>query len=142
MKTWSHLFKTPIVTKLFFYKSLTPCLGVLYALIFGQVTNIIQQFQKTSNDFNETLQRIKNFNKIYKVPSRIANRIEEYYTNTHGTTKGIEVEDVRITIYHFIRQKFIRIWLNWWFYEFVAFGFLRQQCLNRVGILWSQFIAN
>ena len=68
--------------------------GVLYALIFGQVTNIISQFQKNSNQYTEQLNSIRRFNSIYKIPLLIAKRLENYFTATWAVTKGTNEEEV------------------------------------------------
>lgn len=70
-------------------------IGVLYALIFGQVTNIISQMQKGSNEFTDRLTSIKNFNRIYKMPPHVAKRLEDYFTATWAVTKGTDEEEVR-----------------------------------------------
>ena len=70
-------------------------LGVLYALIFGQVTNIISQLQKSSNEFTERMSSIKNFNTIYKMPPKVAKRLEDYFIATWAVTKGTDEEEAR-----------------------------------------------
>lgn len=67
---------------------------VLYALIFGQVTNIISQLQKNSNEFSEQLNSIKQFNTTYKVPELVAKRVENYYKATWAVTKGTDEEEI------------------------------------------------
>ena len=69
-------------------------IGVLYALIFGQVTNIISQLQKGSNEFTEQLSSIKNFNKVYNMPPKVAKRFEDYVISTWAVTKGTDEEKV------------------------------------------------
>lgn len=69
-------------------------IGVLYALIFGQVTNIITQLQKSSNEFTEQMSSIKNFNTIYKMPPKVAKRLEDYFIATWAVTKGTDEEEV------------------------------------------------
>ena len=68
--------------------------GVLYAFIFGQVTNIISQMQKNSNEFNEQLDDIRSFNGIYKVPHNVGKRLEDYFRSTFAVTKGTNEEEV------------------------------------------------
>ncbi|XP_066936219.1 potassium voltage-gated channel subfamily H member 1-like [Clytia hemisphaerica] len=67
---------------------------VLYALIFGQVTNIISQLQKSSNEFTDQVTTIKNFNKIYKMPPRVAKRFEDYVVSKWAVTKGTDADQI------------------------------------------------
>ena len=85
------------ITKFAFYS----ILGLLYAFIFGQVTNIISQLQKNTNNFTAQINSIKRFNTIYKVPKSVANRIENYFTATWTITKGTNKAEVMIDFLFF-----------------------------------------
>lgn len=74
---------------------ITMLLGcVLYAFIFGQITNIISQFQRNANTFTDRLNSIKRFNSIYKVPMTVGKRLEDYFTSTWAITKGTDEEEI------------------------------------------------
>lgn len=85
-------FLSYTITHLFFPPTHT---GVLYALIFGQVTNIISQLQKGSNEFTDKMSSIKNFNTIYKMPPKVAKRLEDYFVATWTVTKGTDEQEVK-----------------------------------------------
>lgn len=85
------------ITKFAFYS----ILGLLYAFIFGQVTNIISQLQKNTNNFIAQINSIKRFNTIYKVPKSVGNRIENYFTATWTITKGTNKAEVMIDFLFF-----------------------------------------
>ena len=92
--------------QLFFRHSI----GVLYALIFGQVTNIISQLQKSSNEFTDKMGSIKNFNTIYKMPPKVAKRLEDYFVATWNVTKGTDEQEVRAKFKAVDFSPFLRTW--------------------------------
>ena len=68
--------------------------GVLYAFIFGQVTNVISLIQRNSNEFKDQLDDIKNFNGTYNMPRGVGARLEEYFRATWAVTNGIHEDKV------------------------------------------------
>ena len=68
--------------------------GLLYAFIFGQVTAIIQQFQRASSIYHEKLRQMRQFVKLYGVSEELSTRLIDYFMSTWQSNKGIDVEDV------------------------------------------------
>ncbi|XP_065661225.1 potassium voltage-gated channel subfamily H member 1 isoform X3 [Hydra vulgaris] len=67
---------------------------LMYAFIFGQVTNIISQLSETTNEYMSQLRAIRQFNSIYKIPKEIRNRVEHYFVSSWAVTKGTEEEKI------------------------------------------------
>lgn len=68
--------------------------GLCYAVIFGQVTAIVQQSQKKSEGYHETLNNMRSFCKLYKVPKEISTRIVDYYMYTWVLNRGVDTNSV------------------------------------------------
>ena len=67
-----------------------------YAVIFGQVTAIVQQAQKQSEKYHSLLDNIKSFQKLYRVPDKLSARILDYFMSTWALTKGVDTDEVSI----------------------------------------------
>ncbi|XP_065661226.1 potassium voltage-gated channel subfamily H member 5 isoform X3 [Hydra vulgaris] len=67
---------------------------LMYAFIFGQVTNIISQLSKKKNEYTSQLRTIRQFNAIYKIPKKVCNRAENYFIASWVVKKGTEEEMV------------------------------------------------
>jgi hypothetical protein len=71
-------------------------LALGYAVIFGQVTAIVQQAQKQSEKYHSFLDNIKSFQKLYRVPDKLSARILDYFMSTWALTKGVDTDEVSI----------------------------------------------
>ncbi|XP_012554706.2 potassium voltage-gated channel subfamily H member 1 isoform X1 [Hydra vulgaris] len=67
---------------------------LMYAFIFGQVTNIISQLSKTKNEYTSQLRTIRQFNAINKIPKKVCKRAENYFIASWVVKKGTEKEKV------------------------------------------------
>ncbi|XP_028398501.1 LOW QUALITY PROTEIN: potassium voltage-gated channel subfamily H member 1-like [Dendronephthya gigantea] len=65
-----------------------------YAVIFGQVTAIVQQAQKQSEKYHSLLDNIRSFQKLYRVPEELSARILDYFMSTWALTKGVDTDEV------------------------------------------------
>lgn len=65
-----------------------------YAVIFGQVTAIVQQAQSKSEKYHALLDNIKAFQKLYRVPAELSARILDYFMSTWALTKGVDTDEV------------------------------------------------
>lgn len=70
-------------------------LALGYAVIFGQVTAIVQQAQKHSEKYHSLLDNIRSFQKLYRVPDHLSARILDYFMSTWALTKGVDTDEVR-----------------------------------------------
>ena len=73
-------------------------LALGYAVIFGQVTAIVQQAQKHSEKYHSLLDNIRSFQKLYRVPEELSARILDYFMSTWALTKGVDTDEVRVRL--------------------------------------------
>lgn len=79
---------------LFAHNICLPCLAILFSLIFGQVSAILQQSQKNTAKYHSIIDNMRQFSKIYKLPAILADRIIDYFMSTWATSKGIDTDEV------------------------------------------------
>ncbi|XP_061086074.1 potassium voltage-gated channel subfamily H member 1-like isoform X3 [Conger conger] len=68
--------------------------SLLYATIFGNVTTIFQQMYANTNRYHEMLNSVRDFLKLYQVPSGLSERVMDYIVSTWSMTRGIDTEKV------------------------------------------------
>ena len=73
--------------------------GLCYAVIFGQVTAIVQQSQKKSESYHQTLDNMRSFCQLYNVPKEISTRIIDYYMYTWVLNRGVDTNQVSVFWY-------------------------------------------
>jgi len=82
-----HFILTPLQTLYF--------AALLYATIFGNVTTIIQQMYADTNRYHDMLNSVREFLKLYEIPSDLGDRIMDYIVSTWSISKGIDQQKVR-----------------------------------------------
>ncbi|XP_032232878.1 potassium voltage-gated channel subfamily H member 1 isoform X2 [Nematostella vectensis] len=68
--------------------------SILFSLIFGQVSAILQQSQKNTAKYHSIIDNMRQFSKLYKLPSVLADRIIDYFMSTWASNKGIDTDEV------------------------------------------------
>ena len=68
--------------------------AILFSLIFGQVSAILQQAQKNTAKYHSILDNMKQFSKLYKLPSDLATRTLDFFMSTWAMNKGIDTDEV------------------------------------------------
>uniref|UniRef100_A0A8R1TYY1 Uncharacterized protein n=1 Tax=Onchocerca volvulus TaxID=6282 RepID=A0A8R1TYY1_ONCVO len=68
--------------------------ALLYAAIFGHMTNIIQQMTSATIRYHDMIANVREFIKLQEVPSELAERIMDYVVSTWAMTKGIDTSKV------------------------------------------------
>ncbi|KAK7907837.1 hypothetical protein WMY93_016449 [Mugilogobius chulae] len=68
--------------------------SLLYATIFGNVTTIFQQMYTNTNRYHEMLNNVRDFLKLYQVPSGLSERVMDFIVSTWAMSKGIDAEKV------------------------------------------------
>ncbi|KAJ4938942.1 hypothetical protein JOQ06_028407 [Pogonophryne albipinna] len=68
--------------------------ALLYATIFGNVTTIFQQMYANTNRYHEMLNNVRDFLKLYQVPTGLSERVMDYIVSTWSMSKGIDTEKV------------------------------------------------
>ena len=70
--------------------------ALLYATIFGNVTTIFQQMYANTNRYHEMLNNVRDFLKLYQVPTGLSERVMDYIVSTWSMSKGIDTEKVSL----------------------------------------------
>ncbi|XP_068597017.1 potassium voltage-gated channel subfamily H member 1a [Brachionichthys hirsutus] len=68
--------------------------SLLYATIFGNVTTIFQQMYANTNRYHEMLNSVRDFLKLYQVPTGLSERVMDYIASTWSMSRGIDTEKV------------------------------------------------
>ncbi|EJD75039.1 egg laying defective protein 2 [Loa loa] len=68
--------------------------ALLYAAIFGHMTNIIQQMTSATIRYHDMIANVREFIKLQEVPNELAERIMDYVISTWAMTKGIDTSKV------------------------------------------------
>ncbi|KAL3985490.1 Ion transport family protein [Acanthocheilonema viteae] len=68
--------------------------ALLYAAIFGHMTNIIQQMTSATIRYHDMIANIREFIKLQEVPNELAERVLDYVISTWAMTKGIDTSKV------------------------------------------------
>ncbi|CAD5232713.1 unnamed protein product [Bursaphelenchus xylophilus] len=68
--------------------------ALLYAMIFGHMTTIIQQMTSATVRYHEMISNVREFIKLQEVPRELAERVMDYVVSTWAMTKGIDTNKV------------------------------------------------
>lgn len=68
--------------------------AILFSLIFGQVSAILQQAQKNTAKYHGVIDNMKQFSKLYKLPPQLAERTIDFFMSTWAMNKGIDTDEV------------------------------------------------
>ncbi|CAG9534254.1 unnamed protein product [Cercopithifilaria johnstoni] len=68
--------------------------ALLYAAIFGHMTNIIQQMTSATIGYHNMIANVREFIKLQEVPNELAERVMDYVISTWAMTKGIDTSKV------------------------------------------------
>ena len=69
----------------------------MYAVIFGNVTAIIQGLYSSMAQYHDTMRRVREFLRFYQIPSQLRQRLEDYVQYDYSYTNGIDMNEVRYT---------------------------------------------
>lgn len=67
---------------------------LLYALIFGHMTTIIQQMTSATVRYHDMINSVREFIKLQEVPKALAERVMDYVVSTWAISKGIDTSKV------------------------------------------------
>ena len=79
-------------------------LAILFSLIFGQVSAILQQAQKNTAKYHSIIDNMKQFSKLYKLPANLATRTIDFFMSTWAMNKGIDTDEVHIVFWNLYRS--------------------------------------
>ena len=100
-----HLIESAVLRRFlasFWLSELSCNLGLfsalMYAVIFGNVTAIIQGLYSGMAHYHATMRRVREFIRFYQIPPQLRQRLEDYAQYEYSYTNGIEMNEVRIQI--------------------------------------------
>ncbi|KAL3307731.1 Potassium voltage-gated channel subfamily H member 5, partial [Cichlidogyrus casuarinus] len=68
--------------------------ALVYAMIFGNVTTILQQNYATRARYQELMNSVKDFIKIHAVPVELAERVLDYIASSWSINRGVDIDQV------------------------------------------------
>eukprot|EP00794_Sanderia_malayensis_P003810 gene3810-4338_t len=68
--------------------------ALMYAVIFGNVTAIIQGLYSGMAHYHATMRRVREFIRFYQIPSQLRQRLEDYAQYDYSYTNGIDMNEV------------------------------------------------
>lgn len=89
-------------------------LAILFSLIFGQVSAILNQAQKNTAKYHSIIDNMKQFSKLYKLPTNLATRTIDFFMSTWAMNKGIDTDEVGTETFRetFVSSKWIQCHLS------------------------------
>lgn len=87
-------------------------LAILFSLIFGQVSAILQQAQKNTAKYHSIIDNMKQFSKLYKLPANLATRTIDFFMSTWAMNKGIDTDEVHIVFWNLYRSPLTDLTFN------------------------------
>lgn len=69
-------------------------LALMHAVIFGNVTAIIQRLYSGMAQYHATMRKVREFIRFYQIPSPLRQRLEDYAQYDYSYTNGIDMNEV------------------------------------------------
>ena len=66
----------------------------MHAVIFGNVTAIIQRLYSGMAHYHATMRKVREFIRFYQIPSPLRQRLEDYAQYDYSYTNGIDMNEV------------------------------------------------
>ncbi|XP_045928402.1 potassium voltage-gated channel subfamily H member 4-like isoform X2 [Micropterus dolomieu] len=67
--------------------------ALMYALVFGNVTIIIQRMYSRRSLYDTSMKDLKDFIRLHHLPEKLKNRMLEYFQSTWSVNSGIDVNE-------------------------------------------------
>lgn len=71
-------------------------LALMHALVFGNVTAIIQRMYSRRSLYHTRMKDLKDFIRVHRLPQQIKQRMLEYFQTTWSVNNGIDANEVGI----------------------------------------------
>ncbi|XP_047136900.1 potassium voltage-gated channel subfamily H member 6 isoform X1 [Hydra vulgaris] len=68
--------------------------ALMYAVIFGNVTAVIQRLYSGIAHYQSTMRKVRQFIRFYQIPSPLRQRLEDYSQYNYSYTNGIDMNEV------------------------------------------------
>ena len=73
----------------------------MHAVIFGNVTAIIQRLYSGMAQYHATMRKVREFIRFYQIPSPLRQRLEDYAQYDYSYTNGIDMNEVcTVRLFH------------------------------------------
>lgn len=71
------------------------CTALMHAVVFGNVTAIIQRMYSRRSLYHTRMKDLKDFIRVHRLPQQLKQRMLEYFQTTWSVNNGIDVNEVR-----------------------------------------------
>lgn len=79
-------------------------LALMHALVFGNVTAIIQRMYSRRSLYHTRMKDLKDFIRVHRLPQQIKQRMLEYFQTTWSVNNGIDANEVGIPFIVVVRE--------------------------------------
>lgn len=69
--------------------------ALMHAVVFGNVTAIIQRMYSRRSLYHTRMKDLKDFIRVHRLPQHLKQRMLEYFQTTWSVTNGINANEVR-----------------------------------------------
>lgn len=75
-----------------------PHTALMHAVVFGNVTAIIQRMYSRRSQYHTRMKDLKDFIRVHRLPRQLKQRMLEYFQTTWSVNNGIDVNEVRMSL--------------------------------------------
>lgn len=75
-----------------------PHTALMHAVVFGNVTAIIQRMYSRRSQYHTRMKDLKDFIRVHRLPRQLKQRMLEYFQTTWSVNNGIDVNEVRVSL--------------------------------------------
>jgi len=72
--------------------------ALMHALVFGNVTAIIQRMYSRRSLYHTRMTDLKDFIRVHRLPQQIKQRMLEYFQTTWSVNNGIDANEVGVAV--------------------------------------------
>lgn len=72
-----------------------PCIALMHATVFGNVTSIIQRMYLRRSLYQTKWRDLKDFLAINQIPKELRQRMQDYFQTMWSLNQGIDINEVR-----------------------------------------------
>lgn len=83
--------------------------ALMHAVVFGNVTAIIQRMYARRSQYQTRLRDLKDFFKLHRVPKQLRQRMIDYFQTTWSLNNGIDHNEVSVNFFYFLKLFFLTI---------------------------------
>lgn len=72
-----------------------PCVALMHAVVFGNVTAIIQRMYSRRSLYQSKWRDLKDFLTLHQIPDELKQRMQDYFQTMWSLNHGIDIHEVR-----------------------------------------------